>query len=675
MKLTVICCISILERRKQLTLEHLEKQKEAKRLREAEVTRSALKKLLKITVFIVQKKMAHTTNYEDLVRFIGEELEEEVLCEYINFTKLHKNATYLSTSSVTQFINVIGEWIKSKNIAKIRSSEEFTLLLDESADEANRAELSLIARVVDGWEIQNLFIELVQLKECDARSIFDKVEGEFSKNNFDIINVKFAGMDGCSTMSGELNGVQALFKTTSSHLSYIHCRNHRLALCFAHLKGQFPEFLEYDSLLLNLFLVFKNSTVRMSTFSDMQELYGMQSLKLIKAAVTRWLSHGKASQRVIDRFMPLVSALDEIYRKRREPAIKGVRDQLVEPKMIALLCYLTDIIALTNDLQIFLQASRLNFLGIPKKVEALLGKLREKINNPSIPGSNFAKLDELLDALSLERDQLRQTRSFENFDKQTFLDKVAIPMTKALMEEIVVAFRIPEHLAGFSCLDPELMPEEALLQEYGNEHITSLAEFYGEPYRVADSTSPPLVDRDALIDEYQIFKTFVSGKRRKFEADAICDLNMQKIKVQSVEKQLRVQVISKRERIRLTQRDRELKKELEKLESVKVYRFENVFSDWLSNSMDIDCPNMSKVLKLAALIPPSTAEVERSFSLMKLICTPLRKSLKNVNLGHCMRISLHGSLTDEDYEEILDKWLGADDTKSKKRKVACRLEE
>ena len=51
------------------------------------------------------------------------------------------------------------------------------------------------------------------------------------------------------------------------------------------------------------------------------------------------------------------------------------------------------------------------------------------------------------------------------------------------------------------------------------------------------------------------------------------------------------------------------------------------------------------------------------------------KVLKNVNLGRCMQISLHGSLTDKDYEELLDKWLGADDTKSKRRQVACRLEE
>ena len=56
---------------------------------------------------------------------------------------------------------------------------------------------------------------------------------------------------------------------------------------------------------------------------------------------------------------------------------------------------------------------------------------------------------------------------------------------------------------------------------------------------------------------------------------------------------------------------------------------------------------------------------------MKLICTRLRKSLTSVNLGHCIRVSKFRKLTDDDYRKLINKWLSADDTKSKKRKVAA----
>ena len=101
--------------------------------------------------------------------------------------------------------------------------------------------------------------------------------------------------------------------------------------------------------------------------------------------------------------------------------------------------------------------------------------------------------------------------------------------------------------------------------------------------------------------------------------------------------------------------------------------FEIILKRWYDNNLQVKHSDISKMLEFAALIPPSTAEVERAFSLMKLICTRLRRSLAQVNLAHCMRISKFRELTKQDYEKIIDIWLAADDTKSKKRKISSRL--
>ena len=88
-------------------------------------------------------------------------------------------------------------------------------------------------------------------------------------------------------MSGEHNGVRSLFERSTNHFTYIHCRNHRLALCFAHLIPQFEDFKKFDGLLLNLYLLLKNSSVKQAIFDEVQKAYELTSLKLIKAAVTR----------------------------------------------------------------------------------------------------------------------------------------------------------------------------------------------------------------------------------------------------------------------------------------------------------------------------------------------------------------------------------------------------
>ena len=93
-------------------------------------------------------------------------------------------------------------------------------------------------------------------------------------------------MDGFSTMLGEHNGVKEKLSEATSHITHIHCKNHRLALHFAHLIPEFTE--NFDSLLLNLHLLLENSSVKQSIFEEVQTAYNLLALKLIKAAITRW---------------------------------------------------------------------------------------------------------------------------------------------------------------------------------------------------------------------------------------------------------------------------------------------------------------------------------------------------------------------------------------------------
>ena len=134
-------------------------------LRESEITEQALIKLLKITVFIVKKHWAHTNNYEDFVRFIGDDLNEKVLGEYLSLSDNHRTATYLSTNIVCKFLKVISEWILEKTLQEVRSSDHYSVLMDESTDEGNRSQLSLTCRIVEKstGTIENPFLDLLNL--------------------------------------------------------------------------------------------------------------------------------------------------------------------------------------------------------------------------------------------------------------------------------------------------------------------------------------------------------------------------------------------------------------------------------------------------------------------------------------------------------------------------------
>lgn len=78
-------------------------------------------------------------------------------------------------------------------------------------------------------------------------------------------------------------------------------------------------------------------------------------------------------------------------------------------------------------------------------------------------------------------------------------------------------------------------------------------------------------------------------------------------------------------------------------------------------------PNMYHLLLLSLIIPSSTAAVERSFSLMNALCTPLRNRLTTASLDAVMRICHEGptELDDSLLQKITDDFISAKDRKIK----------
>ena len=94
------------------------------------------------------------------------------------------------------------------------------------------------------------------------------------------------------------------------------------ALSFTHLIPKYDDFVKFGSLLLNSYLLLKNSTVTSNIFKEIHNACGLKLLKLMKAVTTRWLSHRKAVQRVLHPYEALVASLDAIYLRKKEPTAR-----------------------------------------------------------------------------------------------------------------------------------------------------------------------------------------------------------------------------------------------------------------------------------------------------------------------------------------------------------------
>lgn len=150
-----------------------------------------------------------------------------------------ENATYTSTTTATEFLTAVSDWITNTILAELRRSSFIAILADESMNFRTRNELSVCFRYVHEGESVEMFVQLQRLQSTDAESVKTAIQDFIVKNKIPPQCIYWMGFDGADNMSGRTNGVQAkLKKELLSSANYIHCRSHLLNLAAANVARE-----------------------------------------------------------------------------------------------------------------------------------------------------------------------------------------------------------------------------------------------------------------------------------------------------------------------------------------------------------------------------------------------------------------------------------------------------
>lgn len=590
--------------------------------RKQEQNRSVIKKFILVIYFMVKKRWAVLDNFESLIKFLGCQLNDAEI-------KLHldtcaKNATYLSHYSVQNMLECIALFVEESNLTLIKSCDAFALLADESTDKAQREQLGLIVRfkIPNEEGVKEQFLGLINLAQTDAASIMKAIEGFMMAKGLDIKKCLFVSLDGANVMSGEISGLQRRIKHFSPHCIYINCRNHRLALVFAHLLKKYNFLKSVDSLLVSLWKLFHYSPQKYGILKTIQEdVYNIKTLKMLKVSTTRWLSHGKACARVADRFYEIIETLDAIFMKTREPEIKGVREQLLSPDVFLTILFMADLLKIVDRFNLWLQKKSIAFSNVNKNMREVLTRSEEFCKNLN-GGSYFSKSEEFLQFSEKATQfscKLRKTSTY-NSKVMDFKRKFVNPFYEDFKSELQIAFEIKEGcpLTGFDAfLQPSRDPIDsrhdaekwsALFSHYGQEKTN---EFQGNK-----NISTSYIVLNEAKAELPTFEKEIEASKLTFE-------------------------IKKLEKVKLLIR-KDLKEDanLCMLEKMTPLDLINILEERLTSWEEF--PNLMKLLTLCVIIPSSTASVERLFSQMNLVCTKLRNKLSQKSLDFHLQIIING---------------------------------
>lgn len=276
----------------------------------------------------------------------------------------------------------------------------------------------------------------------------------------------------------KISGLQRRIRHVSPLSLYMNCRNHRLALCLKHLMKEHPLLVDADETLLSIWKLFHYSPQRFAVFNNVQKVYGSKKITLFRAAATRWLSHGDACIRFVDRYSECLDTLDAIYAAKHEPEVNGVRIAITNRNTVLMILLLCDVLRPVNTLSEFLQMADINFMDVDPKVRACTNELEElkaKIATRQDTALYFSKCDRILDEI-MDRTDLRRRHRGENFlEPDQFIEQKAVPFINGLIGEIMDAFICNPVFRAFMALDPRHLPDQVEeLHEHGQVKFQKL---------------------------------------------------------------------------------------------------------------------------------------------------------------------------------------------------------
>ena len=192
-------------------------------------------------------------------------------------------------------------------------------------------------------------------------------------------------------------------------------------------------------------------------------------MKILKACTTRWLTHGETSIRVIKRFKLLVAALDALFKDKKDPEAKGIRDILLNPQIILMLLLLAKALVPINNFCKFLQTRNLNYSLVIGKYQQVVSKLetikKELPNHDSVDTTlkyfNLAKsyLEFLKESMSLSK-ELKSRDNKHSIDDTIikFVRKTGEPMITNLIAEVNDAMQETSPvLSAFNLFNPDAL--------------------------------------------------------------------------------------------------------------------------------------------------------------------------------------------------------------------------
>ena len=177
---------------------------------DAAFQKQAIKGAMQCLSWLMYSKIPHTTKYSNLVDTV-----QFMDCE-------HK-----SECIIQEFLEVISNQIKQKQLNQVSSSLFFSIIINKSTNVVILNEMVVYARYINDRDVKNTFLRISELFNGKVETIESYLLACLEENDHLLSKLVGLGTDGVSVMTSRHNGV-------------VDCLCHCLALAVAQAGNEVP---------------------------------------------------------------------------------------------------------------------------------------------------------------------------------------------------------------------------------------------------------------------------------------------------------------------------------------------------------------------------------------------------------------------------------------------------
>ncbi|CAG8787658.1 20991_t:CDS:2, partial [Cetraspora pellucida] len=400
-------------------------------------TTSKITELTSLTEYHITSNIAETYTFEKTYVLDHSLLEllEESCANY---------GSYSNTHLAYEFISAIGRVIEETICQEIQKSPVWSIMIDKSNTITITKNLAIVSKHISNNFPVYRYLGMIELKEGTANAIVNKLNIFLQAKNLPIDRLMNIGSDSASVI-----------------LEY-HCISHHLELASEDAASSIPYLVNYNDIVRSLYNYFSNSYSQIEHLKMVEARLEEPELHLLKIITTRWLSLSNVFSNLHHIISLVVQALKEDYIKSKTAKMLY---KMIDQNFLLTTHFLADILSDLRHLTLIFQANYVSLYEIKIQINTVIQKIRSDFlgtNNQEPTWRN--NLYQFLDENNLSADNI-----------PSHIKEFA----QATIENFQIRFSDHKITNAFCIFNPRNLPGITSLNEYRNEKITVITNFYG----------------------------------------------------------------------------------------------------------------------------------------------------------------------------------------------------